>query len=82
MVKKVCGGEMMLIGWEEVWGERVENLIERFVLGEGRDYGEDEGRVEEKVGEVKGEVEWGEGVVVWWEVEERVNIMGGSEFGE
>lgn len=43
----------MLIPWQDLSPETLENLIESFVLREGTDYGEHERTLEQKVADVK-----------------------------
>ena len=43
----------MLIPWQDLSPETLENLIESFVLREGTDYGEHERTHEQKVADVK-----------------------------
>ena len=42
----------MLIPWQDLSPETLENLIESFVLREGTDYGEHERTLEQKVADV------------------------------
>lgn len=43
----------MLIPWQDLSPETLENLIESFVLREGTDYGEHERTLEQKVADVQ-----------------------------
>ncbi len=56
----------MLIPWQDLSPETLENLIESFVLREGTDYGEHERTLEQKVADVKRQLQCGEAVLVWW----------------
>ncbi|CAD6078316.1 YheU family protein [Escherichia coli] len=72
----------MLIPWQDLSPETLENLIESFVLREGTDYGEHERTLEQKVAAVKRQLQCGEAVLVWSELHETVNIMPRSQFRE
>ncbi len=65
----------MLIPWQDLSPETLENLIESFVLREGTDYGEHERTLERQL-------QCGEAVLVWSELHETVNIMPRSQFRE
>ena len=80
--RNVSGGEIMLIPWQDLSPETLENLIESFVLREGTDYGEHERTLEQKVADVKRQLQCGEAVLVWSELHETVNIMPRSQFRE
>ena len=72
----------MLIPWQDLSPETLENLIESFVLREGTDYGEQERSLEQKVNDVKRQLKSGDVVLVWSELHETVNIMPRSQFRE
>ncbi|WP_192456571.1 YheU family protein [Musicola keenii] len=65
----------MIIPWQELAPDTLENLIESFVLREGTDYGEHERSLAEKVEDVHQQLQRGEVVLVWSELHETVNIM-------
>ncbi|RNM02799.1 YheU family protein [Dickeya undicola] len=65
----------MIIPWQELAPETLQNLIESFVLREGTDYGEQERTLDEKVANVRQQLVQGEVVLVWSELHETVNIM-------
>lgn len=65
----------MIIPWQELAPETLQNLIESFVLREGTDYGEQECTLEEKVADIRQQLANGEVVLVWSELHETVNIM-------
>lgn len=69
----------MIIPWQELSTETLDNLIESFVLREGTDYGMQEKTLEQKVADVKQLVS-GEAVLVWSELHESVNIMPAAQF--
>ncbi len=72
----------MIIPWQDIAPDTLENLIETFVLREGTDYGESERSLAQKVDDVKRQLQRGEAVVVWSELHETVNIMPRSQFHE
>ena len=70
----------MIIPWQDLAPETLDNLIESFVLREGTDYGEQERSLEQKVNDVKRQLKSGDVVLVWSELHERVNIMPRNAF--
>nr|VUD34577.1 Uncharacterised protein family (UPF0270) [Raoultella sp. NCTC 9187] len=68
----------MIIPWQDLDPETLDNLIETFVLREGTDYGEHERSLADKVADVKQQLKSGEAVLVWSELHETVNIMPAS----
>lgn len=70
----------MIIPWQEINPETLENLIESFVLREGTDYGEHERSLADKVDDVRRQLMRGDVVLVWSELHETINIMPCSEF--
>jgi len=70
----------MIIPWQQIDPETLNNLIEAFVLREGTDYGEQERSLAQKVEDVRRQLARGEAVLVWSELHETVNIMPRSEF--
>lgn len=70
----------MIIPWQDLSPETLDNLIESFVLREGTDYGEHERSLEQKVNDVKRQLKSGDVVLVWCELHETVNIMPRNAF--
>jgi len=70
----------MMIPWQDIAPETLDNLIESFVLREGTDYGEQERSLAEKTADVKRQLENGEVLLVWSELHETVNIMPRDQF--
>ncbi|QHM73533.1 YheU family protein [Mixta intestinalis] len=70
----------MIIPWQDISPETLDNLIEAFVLREGTDYGEQERSLAEKVEDVYRQLKSGEAVLVWSELHETVNIMPRGQF--
>ncbi|STE73087.1 putative enolase [Escherichia coli] len=73
----------MLIPWQDLSPETLENLIESFVLREGTDYGEHERTLEQKVADVKRQLQCGRsGAGMVGAAPKRSNIMPRSQFRE
>ncbi|WP_455426630.1 YheU family protein [Dryocola sp. LX212] len=70
----------MLLPWQDIDPETLDNLIESFVLREGTDYGEQERSLAAKVADVKRQLQSREAVLVWSELHETVNIMPRGQF--
>ena len=70
----------MIIPWQDLSHDTLDNLIESFVLREGTDYGEHERSLEQKVNDVKRQLKSGDVVLVWSELHETVNIMPRNAF--
>ncbi|HHU0798565.1 TPA: YheU family protein [Enterobacter hormaechei subsp. steigerwaltii] len=70
----------MIIPWQDLSPDTLDNLIESFVLREGTDYGEHERLLEQKVNDVKRQLKSGDVVLVWSELHETVNIMPRNAF--
>ncbi len=65
----------MIVPWQQIEPDTLENLIKEFVLREGTDYGESEFSLEQKVDHVKQQLSNGQAVVVFSELHETVNIQ-------
>lgn len=72
----------MIIPWQELDDETLDNLLESFVLREGTDYGEQEKSLAQKVSDVRRQLTSGDAVLVWSELHETVNIMPRGQFRE
>ena len=70
----------MIIPWQDLAPETLDNLIESFVLREGTDYGEEERSLEQKVADIRRQLQSGGVLVVWSELHETVNIMPRNQF--
>ncbi len=64
----------MIIPWQQLSPETLNNLIESFVLREGTDYGEQTFSLQEKVAQVHQQLERGEVVILYSELHESVTI--------
>ncbi|KOO06747.1 YheU family protein [Vibrio hepatarius] len=65
----------MIIPWQQIAPDTLDNLIKEFVLREGTDYGENEISLDDKVAQIKAQLETGEAVVVFSELHETVDIQ-------
>ncbi|MGR5070178.1 MULTISPECIES: YheU family protein [Vibrio] len=65
----------MIIPWQDIAPETLENLIREFVLREGTDYGTVEISLQDKIDQVKSQLEKGEAVIVFSELHETVDIQ-------
>ncbi|UGA54591.1 YheU family protein [Vibrio sp. VB16] len=70
----------MIIPWQEIDSETLENLIKEFVLREGTDYGQSETTLDDKVSQVRTQLKTGEAVIVFSELHETVDIKLKREF--
>ena len=69
----------MLIPWQSLDPDTLDNLIEYFVLREGTDYGEEEASLATKVAQVRNQLERGEALLEYSEEHESVTIIGAHE---
>ncbi|MEZ8100593.1 YheU family protein [Vibrio bivalvicida] len=65
----------MIIPWQQIEPETLENLIREFVLREGTDYGDVEVSLQDKIDQIRTHLESGEAVVVFSELHESVDIQ-------
>ncbi|WP_413112800.1 YheU family protein [Thaumasiovibrio sp. DFM-14] len=64
----------MIIPWQQIDPETLDNLLENYALREGTDYGESELSLSQKVANLKGLLQNGEAVIVYSELHESVDI--------
>lgn len=65
----------MIIPWQELDSETLNNIIEAVILREGTDYGERELSLETKVEQLQSRLKVGEAVLVYSELHETVDIV-------
>lgn len=65
----------MIIPWQDIAPDTLENLIREFVLREGTDYGTVEVSLQDKIDQVKSQLESGDAVIVFSELHETVDIQ-------
>ncbi|MGI9950025.1 YheU family protein [Vibrio hyugaensis] len=70
----------MVIPWQDIAPETLENLIREFVLREGTDYGSVEVSLQSKIDQVKSQLEKGEALIVFSELHETVDIQLKAKF--
>lgn len=65
----------MIVPWQQIDPETLDNLIREFVLREGTDYGDVEVSLQNKIDQIRSQLESGEAVVVYSELHESVDIQ-------
>ncbi|WP_047047577.1 YheU family protein [Vibrio mexicanus] len=65
----------MIIPWQQLEADTLDNLIKEFVLREGTDYGDHEVSLDQKIDQVKTQLANGEAVIVFSELHETVDIQ-------
>ena len=65
----------MIIPWQDIAPETLENLIKEFVLREGTDYGDVEISLQSKIDQVKQQLQSGEASIIFSELHETVDIQ-------
>ncbi|CAH8194229.1 YheU family protein [Vibrio aestuarianus] len=65
----------MIIPWQQIAPDTLDNLIQEFVLREGTDYGEQEISLQQKIEQVKQQLVSGEVAIVYSELHESVDIQ-------
>ncbi|MGR4991718.1 YheU family protein [Vibrio sp. WZ-1] len=65
----------MIIPWQDIAPETLENLIREFVLREGTDYGAVEVSLQDKIDQVRTQLEKGDATIVFSELHETVDIQ-------
>ena len=70
----------MIIPWQQIEIDTLDNLIKEFVLREGTDYGQNEATLDEKVSQVKEQLTMGDAVIVFSELHETIDIKLKREF--
>ncbi|WP_194091220.1 YheU family protein [Vibrio hibernica] len=64
----------MIIPWQQIDPETLENLIKEFILREGTDYGEQDYSLEQKITQVQRQLKSGKVAIVFSELHESVDI--------
>ncbi|PYE31583.1 hypothetical protein DFP83_10983 [Idiomarina fontislapidosi] len=65
----------MIIPWQELDAETLNNIIEAVILREGTDYGERELSLETKAEQLRARLKDGQAVLVYSELHETVDIV-------
>ncbi|MGV3002174.1 YheU family protein [Vibrio sp.] len=64
----------MIIPWQDIDPDTLDNLIKEFILREGTDYGMQETSLKTKIKQVKGQLKSSSVVIVFSELHESVDI--------
>ncbi|ARW83409.1 MULTISPECIES: YheU family protein [Aeromonas] len=70
----------MIIPWQDLDSDTLNNLLEHFVLREGTEYGEHDVSLADKVDEVRQQLKQGLAVIVYSELHESINIVSKATF--
>lgn len=70
----------MLIPWQELEKETLDNILESFILREGTDYGDEELSLEQKKSNLLSKIQEGSAVIVWSELHESIDIKDKMDF--
>jgi uncharacterized protein len=71
----------MIIPWQDLDSDTLNNLLEHFVLREGTEYGEHDVSLADKVDDVRQQLQQGLAVIVYSELHESINIVSKATFG-
>ncbi len=69
----------MIIPWQDINPDTLENLIKEFILREGTDYGMQETSLDIKIKQVKAQLKAGSIAIVYSELHESVDIRAINE---
>ncbi|WP_265422147.1 YheU family protein [Aeromonas salmonicida] len=70
----------MIIPWQDLDSDTLNNLLEHFVLREGTEYGEHDVSLADKVDEVRQQLKQGLALIVYSELHESINIVSKATF--
>lgn len=65
----------MIVPWQQIEADTLDNLIREFILREGTDYGDVEISLQDKVDQIRAQLQSGEAIVVFSELHESVDIQ-------
>ena len=65
----------MIVPWQDIAPETLDNLIKEFVLREGTDYGAIEVSLQDKINQIKKQLKSGDAVVVFSELHKSIDIQ-------
>lgn len=74
-IEKIQETIILIIPWQTLDSNTLQNIIEYFVLRDGTDYGQHEKSLAQKVADVRRQLEQGHAVLVWSELHETMNIQ-------
>lgn len=72
----------MIIPWQQLEEETLNNIVESFILREGTDYGFEELSLERKKQNLLARIHHGDAVIVWSELHETIDIKNKMEFSK
>ncbi|MBE2896884.1 YheU family protein [Pasteurellaceae bacterium HPA106] len=72
----------MIIPWQSLNSDTLQNVLESIVLREGTDYGAHELTLSEKTTRLRHQLEQGHVVLVWSELHQSLDIKEKSSFGQ
>ncbi|MBE2894591.1 YheU family protein [Spirabiliibacterium falconis] len=72
----------MIIPWQSLNSQTLDNVLESIVLREGTDYGLRELSLTEKTARLRRQLEQGKVVLVWSELHQSLDIKEKSSFGQ
>ncbi|EEX38152.1 YheU family protein [Vibrio metschnikovii] len=64
----------MIVPWQHIASDTLDNLIREFVLREGTDYGESEISLQDKIDQVIAQLRSGQAMIVYSELHETIDI--------
>lgn len=70
----------MIIPWQQLNQDTLENIVDEFILREGTDYGARELSLAEKRNSLLAKIRNGSAVIVWSELHESIDIKDKMEF--
>ncbi|NMP30416.1 YheU family protein [Thalassotalea sp. M1531] len=70
----------MIIPYQDISPDTLDNLIKEFVLREGTDYGLEDVDIDQKINDVKVQLKLGIVIIVFSELHETVNILPKEQF--
>lgn len=64
----------MIVPWQHIASDTLDNLIREFVLREGTDYGESEISLQDKIDQIIAQLRSGQAMIVYSELHETIDI--------
>lgn len=73
---------IMIIPWQEIPAETLQNMVESYILREGTDYGEMDYSLVEKTAQLLHNIKIGKAIIVWSELHETFDIKPKNTFNQ
>lgn len=70
----------MIIPWQEIEADTLNNIVESVILREGTDYGVEELSLAQKKQRLLNQIRNGSAVIVWSELHESIDIKNKTDF--